>query len=134
MGWETLDHQLAPGARAKFGGEAGFCASPDCAVVYFSGDAVVRKGETLRAVTQKDPGDDVNVCYCFDIKRGDVRRDLRARGATDVPARIKRAIDAGRCDCERLNPQGACCLGNVAAAVKAMAAQLKTRNAPKRKK
>ncbi len=127
VGRETLDRQLAPDARAKFGDVAGFCANPDCAVVYFSGGAIVRKGETLRAVTQKDPGDEVNVCYCFDFKRGDIRRDLAARSVTDIPVRIKHEIDAGRCDCERMNPQGACCLGNVAAEVKRLAAERKTR-------
>lgn len=132
VGKETLDHHLPPAPRAKFGDEAGFCANPACAVVYFAGTATVLKGETLRAVTQKDPGDDVNVCYCFDFKRADIRRDLAATGATDIPARIKNEIEAGRCACERMNPQGACCLGNVAAAVKALSAELKAQGAGKK--
>lgn len=132
VGKETLDHHLAPAPRAKFGDEAGFCANPACEIVYFVGAAAVLKGETLRPVTQKDPGDAVNVCYCFHFKRGDIRRDLAASGTTDIPARIKREIEAGRCACERMNPQGACCLGNVAAAVKEISAELKARGAGKR--
>lgn len=126
VGKDTLDHHLAAAARSKFGDQAGFCANPTCEVVYFDGAATVLKGETLIAVTQKDRGDEVNVCYCFDFKRADIRRDLVARGATDILDQIKRGIDEGRCACERMNPQGACCLGNVAAAVKQIAAELKT--------
>lgn len=117
VGKETLDHHLERSSRARFGDEAGFCPNPVCEVVYFNGKATVRKGETVLAVTQKDLGDEVFVCYCFEHKRGDLRRDLAQRGVTDIPDRIKKGIKEGRCDCERKNPQGACCLGNVAAAI-----------------
>lgn len=114
----TLDQHLAPVPRARLGETAGFCANPACEAVYFSALATIRKGETLLPVTQKDPGDDVYVCYCFGFKRSDIRRDLAARGSTDITDRIKRGIAAGRCECEKKNPQGACCLGTVAAEIK----------------
>lgn len=120
VGKETLDHHLEQSSRAAFGDEAGFCPNPACEVVYFSGTATVRKGETMQAVTQKDSGDEVFVCYCFEHTRGDLRRDLAQKGATDIPDRIKHDIKERRCDCERKNPQGACCLGNVEAAIKAI--------------
>lgn len=113
----TLDHQLAPAHRARLGETAGFCANPACEAVYFDGAAIVRKGETLLPVTQKDPGDDVPVCYCFGIRRSDLRRDLAATGTTAIPERISREIKEGRCDCERKNPQGICCLGTVSAEI-----------------
>lgn len=114
----TLDHHLGPTHRAKLGEAAGFCPNQRCPVVYFSGTTTILKGETLLPVTQKDPGDDVPVCYCFNFKRGDIRRDLTKRGTTDIPERIEKGIAEGLCACERKNPQGACCLGNVASAVK----------------
>lgn len=120
VGKETLNHHLEQAPRAKFGDAAGFCPNPACEVVYFSDTATVRKGETVLAVTQKDPGDEVFVCYCFGHTRGDLRRDLAQKGATDIPDRIKQGIKEGRCECERRNPQGACCLGNVAAAITAI--------------
>lgn len=115
---ETLDHQLAGAARDKFGEAAGFCANPACAVVYFDGEAAVLKGETLFAVTQKDPGDDTLVCYCFGHSRGELRRELALKGATDIPDRVRRKVKEGLCDCERKNPQGSCCLGNIADAIR----------------
>ena len=55
--------------------------------------------------------------------RGDLRRDLRDKGETDIPDSIKKEIKAGRCDCERKNPSGACCLGNVTKAIKQIRAE-----------
>lgn len=113
----TLDQHLPPTRRAGLGDTAGFCANPDCEVVYFNAGATIKKGETLLPVTQKDPGEDVYVCYCFGIKRSDIRRDLAADGTTGIPGRIRRGIADGRCECEKKNPQGACCLGNIAAEI-----------------
>lgn len=113
----TLDHHLAPALRARLGSPAGFCPNPACGVVYFSGHKTILKGETLQPVTCKDPGDDVHVCYCFNIRRSDIRRDLAARGSTDVINRIRSGIAAGGCSCEKLNPGGACCLGDVVAEI-----------------
>ncbi len=111
----TLDHHVPAPLRAGFGIEAGFCLNPSCPVVYFNESGhILRKGETVVPVTIKDTGDDVSLCYCFGFKRGDLRRDLKEKGSTDIPDRIKQGVKEGRCDCERKNPQGACCLGNVA--------------------
>ena len=99
VGSVTLDHHLAPVERAKVGETAGFCQNSGCEVVYFDKTAVIRKGETLLPVTQKDPGDAVHVCYCFDFKRSDIRRDLARQGTTDIPDQIKKGIAEGRCAC-----------------------------------
>lgn len=121
----TLDHHLRAILKSEFGEEATFCLNPDCEVVYCN-DArtVIRKGETLLPVTIKDPGDHVYVCYCFEFTRGDLRRDLSTKGETDIPDKIKQGIQEGRCDCERKNPQGACCLGNVKKAIKSIQSEL----------
>lgn len=113
----TLDYHLAPAHRGRMGEMAGFCANPDCVAVYFSGTVTIRKGETLLPITQKDPGDDVLVCYCFGIKRSDIRRDLAASGYTGIPERIRQGIAGGHCACKKKNPQGTCCLGDVIAEI-----------------
>lgn len=115
----TLDHHLAAPVRIRFGDEALFCLNPSCEVVYSNPEGkIVHKGETVLPVTIKDPGDEVYVCYCFEHTRGDIRRDLKEKGHTDITDQIKKGVQEGRCDCERKNPQGACCLGNVAVAIK----------------
>lgn len=111
----TLDGHLPGPHRAAFGDEATFCLNPTCAVVYCNpAGMIVRKGQTVLPVTIKDEGDDVPVCYCFGFTRSDLREGLAQRGMTPIPDAIRKGIDEGRCDCERKNPQGACCLGNVA--------------------
>lgn len=120
----TLDHHVPEGLRERLGDDATFCLNPKCEVVYCNPRKfVVKRGETLVPVTIKDPSDGVGVCYCFDFSRGDLRRDLAAQGKTDIPERIKEGIAEGRCDCERKNPQGACCLGNVEAEIKKISAE-----------
>lgn len=115
----TLDHHVPRSLRAAIGDDATFCLNPACEGVYCNPSGfVVRKGQALLPVTIKDAGDQAPVCYCFGFKRGDLRNDLAERGKTDIPARIRKGIAEGRCACERMNPQGACCLGNVAGAIK----------------
>lgn len=126
VGALTLDHHVSPALREGFGNEATFCLNPACEVVYCNpAGKIIRRGETVLPVTIKDPGNDVYVCYCFKHKRGDVRRDLEAKGKTDIPDQIKKGIREGRCDCERQNPQGACCLGNVENTIQSLKTQPK---------
>jgi len=115
----TLDNHIPSPLREEMGGDVTFCLNPNCEVVYCNPEGrVVKRGETRLPVTVKDFGDDVYVCYCFEHKRGDLRRDLKEKGRTDIPEQIRQGVKEGRCDCERKNPQGACCLGNVANAIK----------------
>ena len=128
----TLDHHVPGPLRGELGDDAAFCLNPACEVVYCNpAGRVVRKGETALPVTIKDPGDDVYVCYCFEFKRGDVRADLKVKGKTDIPDQIRKGVQEGRCDCERKNPQGACCLGNVMTVVKLISSQLKSKGGDK---
>lgn len=122
----TLDNHVPSPLKEKLGNEATFCLNPDCEAVYCNpAGFVVRKGETKFPVTIKDPGDDTFVCYCFEHKRGNLRRDIQEKGTTDIPDQIRKGVKEGRCDCEKNNPQGACCLGNVASAIKAIQTELK---------
>lgn len=123
----TLGHHVPQALRATIGDDATFCLNPACEVVYCNPSGfVVRKGQTLQPVTIKEDGDHVPVCYCFNFKRADIRRDLGERGKTDIPERIRQGIAEGRCACERTNPQGACCLGNVAGAIKKIQEEVRT--------
>lgn len=121
----TLDRHIPGPLRQKFGQEATFCLNASCEVVYCNPEGeVVRKNETVLPVTIKDPGEEVYVCYCFEFKRSDLRRDLKEKGKTDIPEQIRKGVQEGRCDCERKNPQGACCLGNVANSLRTIQTEL----------
>ncbi len=83
-----------------------FCDSPDCDVVYFGQDQKTFTQADLRTqVGQKSQRDDRTLCYCFDVKQGDLA--LRLGAARNF------VIDQTRdstCDCEIRNPSGRCCL------------------------
>lgn len=104
-----------------------FCASPACDVVYFSekdsGHRFVRSDLRLR-VGQKETEPPIQVCYCFDWITDDIEREVRLTGTTTIPDRIKQKVQQGYCQCETMNPQGSCCLGNVNRAVKEVQTKL----------
>jgi hypothetical protein len=60
------------------------------------------------------------VCYCFNHSICSIRDEVRTTGKSTVVESITAEIRAKRCACEVTNPEGACCLGNVAAAVKSV--------------
>ncbi len=92
-----------------------FCPERTCDVVYFDRDAdsIFRKRDLVTRVGQKESQDPIPICYCFDVTEADLRRDLAAKGDTDIPAIVTAEIKAGHCACEVKNPQGSCCLGSI---------------------
>jgi copper ion binding protein len=104
-----------------------FCESPTCDVVYFSEQHPEQRfyrADIRVRVGQKETTPPIQVCYCFDWTTDDIQRELRLTGGTTIPERIKRMVQQGYCQCETMNPQGSCCLGNVNKAVKEVRAIL----------
>jgi len=103
-----------------------FCPSADCDVVYFDHETstIFRKNDLTVRVGQKETADPIPICYCFDFTIENIRRDLATQDRTEIPAFIAEEVKAGHCACEVKNPQGSCCLGNVANAVKRVQAEL----------
>lgn len=96
-----------------------FCPNPACDTVYF-GDAGDRFG-TLDlgvGVWQKQPFGARLLCYCFGETESGIRAEFLEHGRSDVIGRIREHVTAQRCACDIRNPRGACCLGDVLAAVK----------------
>jgi hypothetical protein len=91
----------------------------DCAVVYFSDQAVFTKSDLKVRVGIKETADPIPLCYCFDYSRDDIRRDVEAPGKTSVLEEIKAEVQGGFCACEVKNPSGACCLGDITRAIQA---------------
>jgi hypothetical protein len=116
-----------------------FCPAPHCPVVYFSysssnsnenldGNAAAGQGQTFTkdqvrvAVFQKEPDNPlVEVCYCFGYSLGGLRLATTAGQKETILADIREGIARGQCACDLRNPQGGCCLGNVARLLKSPA-------------
>ena len=95
-----------------------FCPEPTCAVVYFDeAGAVYLKDDIRVAVWQKEPSGCRMICYCFDENEAEMLAECEQAGATAAADRVRAHIAAGRCACEVRNPRGACCLGDILAAV-----------------
>jgi len=120
----TVKALLRPAALARLSAPAhSFCPTPSCPVVYFGEGEAFDREEIAVPVFQKEPAGNRTVCYCFAISEADLRREIAETGRSTAGRRITAHVKAGRCACEIKNPQGSCCLGTVAAAVKALAAQ-----------
>lgn len=126
VGDETILSILKPGHADRLpGGERRFCRTPSCAVLYYGAEGrVVEKSAASVRVGLKETEDPVPLCYCFEFTRAHVRQEVAETGDSTIPDRIDAEIRAGRCACERRNPSGACCLGDVRRAVKEAKAAL----------
>ncbi len=107
-----------------------FCPTPGCSVVYFGRNdgtaetAVFERQEVAVPVFQKEPPGERLVCYCFAVSEAEIRREIVETGCSTAANRVAALVKAGRCACEVRNPQGRCCLGNVASATRAARAAL----------
>lgn len=116
----TVKNLVRDHARVSADGSYWFCRAPECDVVYFSETAVFHKADVKVRVGLKEREDPIPLCYCFGYDREDVRRDIEAKGACDIPDRIKAEVQAGFCACEVKNPAGTCCLGDVNRALRSL--------------
>jgi hypothetical protein len=119
----TLDSLLVADAARNEGEAYRFCKTIDCEVAWFgetSGHAIPRAAARVR-IGQKERVADRTLCYCFGYSAADIERELAERGASTIPEQITARCRQGEDRCPQTNPQGACCLGNVRAAVKAAA-------------
>ena len=110
-----------------------FCPDAACDVVYFAGDGMRFTTADVRVpVWQKLPFGSRPVCYCFGESEASIRLEIESDGRSAAVERVRAHIAAGRCACELRNPRGACCLGDLIAAVKRVASTTprRTRSSP----
>jgi hypothetical protein len=95
-----------------------FCPDSGCDIVYFGADGGTFSTADVRVgVWQKLPFGNRPICYCFGESEASIREELEATGRSSAAERIREHIAAQRCACEVRNPRGACCLGDVMAAI-----------------
>lgn len=116
----TLEAQVAPTRLDQLAEHDGWrlCTSESCEVVYFRDGEVVVLGQTRGVPFHKSEDPQRLVCFCFEHSVADIEADVAQNGASTIQASIKAECKAGRDDCERKNPQGRCCLGDVGQVVK----------------
>lgn len=91
-----------------------FCSASDCPVIYFNEFGKIFNGQQVKVpVFQKNKGETIPVCYCFNWTREKILAEINKQGFSNVENSIKTQVKAGNCHCEVNNPQGSCCLANV---------------------
>ena len=113
----TIESLVKPAVRARLRSSEGFrfCATPTCDVAYFHPATSDQVGcaEVRVPIFQKSTNPERLVCYCFRHTVAAIQREVRANGTSRISTDIKAKCAQGLDDCERINPQGACCLGNI---------------------
>ncbi len=129
---QTVKALLTETALIRIGRTAHrFCPEAACDVVYFDAEGVCYTTCDVRVpVWHKEPFGNRIVCYCFGESEGQIRAEIATVGQSLAIERVRRHISAGRCACEVRNPRGACCLGDVTAAVKRVEAALRSEVLP----
>jgi hypothetical protein len=92
---------------------------PECPVAYFRGEDVVTVEELRAAPTHKGSAPDRVVCFCFGHTAREVADEVARTGRSAIQVAVREACRAGRTDCERENPRGGCCLGEMGKVVEA---------------
>ena len=113
----TVAAMLGPETSRRLTSTAGFrfCATQDCEVVYFnpvSGELALQRDVRV-PIFQKSTDPHRLVCYCFRHTADAFQNEVRAKGSSSILEDIKSKCAQGLDACERNNPQGSCCLGNV---------------------
>ncbi len=115
----TLTSHLSDAARAGLDSTEGFvfCSNSDCEVSYF-GPQTFPVSDVELPIFQKSTDPNRLVCYCFKHSVAEIKEEIATTGSTTVLASIRENCKKGFDECERNNPQGSCCLGNVTRVIK----------------
>ncbi|MBI4398304.1 MAG: copper chaperone Copz family protein [Candidatus Omnitrophica bacterium] len=107
-----------------------FCATFECPAVYFSSSSksIFHKLDLKVRVGIKESENPIPLCYCFGWNRKKIWDEIRETGNSTAIESITKEVKAGRCFCERSNPQGTCCLANISNAVKDYGLQSQPKN------
>jgi hypothetical protein len=121
---QTVKALLTMTALRRFqAGRYRFCPAPACEVVYFDDEGKTFLTSDVRdGIWQKQPEGGRFLCYCFGENEADIRAEIARDGSSRAVERVRAHIQAGRCACEVRNPRGACCPGDVIAAVNRLTA------------
>ena len=116
----TLKSLLVPEAMKRLDPSSTyyFCRTPDCPVVYFDESASFTKDELTVPVFQKGISDSAPVCYCFGFNKKNIMEDVAQNGKSTIREEVAQYVKEDICACEFRNPQGSCCLGNIAQVAK----------------
>ena len=121
VGKATVEAHTPKARRRPIGDIDGwrFCRTSSCAVGYFAGETEpILLSEMGTVPFPKSDAPERFVCFCFEHTVAAVAKDARSNRSSTIKAAITEACRSGLDDCALKNPEGVCCLGNVAAVIR----------------
>lgn len=96
-------------------GDFCLCKNPSCQVVYYqAGTGKVFEVDSLKVkVWLKDQGDDVPLCYCHNVTRGQIKTAWRNGAKTFAEIAKTTGVSKDGCNCKVNNPSGKCCFAAI---------------------
>jgi bacterioferritin-associated ferredoxin len=84
------------------------CINPVCECSYFSGKDIYGISDLRKPLFFKDNSDDVPICYCSGLTRGEIRDAVKngCKTIKDIQKYTKKSTTG---HCETRNPLGKCC-------------------------
>ena len=95
---------ILPDKRVKWS----ICPNPSCNCSYFNKYRKYSESDLINPLFFKDRGDNVPICYCSDLTRGEIKDAVKndCKTIKDVQKYTKKDITGL---CETRNPLGKCC-------------------------
>ena len=91
------------------------CLSSACPVAYYGANTTISVAEVSATVHHKSLSSDPLVCFCFGYRRSDLERSKRSADSVNPVVReIRSRCRQGLGECQTKNPEGRCCLRNIA--------------------
>ena len=107
---KAVKYNLKKSARAKGDDRLSWnaCLNPACKCSYFSRGREFTTADLVKPLFYKDSSDNVPICYCSDISRGEIKEAVKngCRTMREVHKFTKKNKTGS---CEKKNPLGKCC-------------------------
>jgi len=118
---KAVAYNLKKPKKIKEGNEKKWyaCINPGCECSYFSAAVSFKISDITNPLFYKDNSDDAVICYCAGLRRGEIRKAVKAGCSTAGEVR-KFAKKTGSGNCEKKNPLGKCCKPVLARTIKEM--------------
>lgn len=84
------------------------CINPDCRCSYFIKDKEFTTEDLINPLFYKDKSDNVPVCYCSNLTRGEIKNAVE-NGCRTISEVQKFTKKKNTGNCEKINPLGKCC-------------------------
>ncbi len=105
---EAVDDKVGPEITTLTHEKIYACPNPNCDTVYFNNEIHLKKADLNVPIFFKDSSDDVPICYCSKLTRGEIKNAV-SKGYKTI-AQIQEFTGKNLTgNCKEKNPIGQCC-------------------------